>query len=125
MNTFQFLVKRSVVNIPLLHFSRTHYSIVPVFQYSNCERSELSFPSAMSVDRCPLPVVRLSKRKNQMIPERYHSTVHNLILVRSHKSGHTEFFPLLQRGIEGDFPISWSDLKLTIYDSTRYGYNSK
>ena len=27
---------------PLFHFPITHYSIIPVFQYSNCERSELS-----------------------------------------------------------------------------------
>ncbi len=27
MNTFHLLVKRSVVNIPLPHFSRTHYSL--------------------------------------------------------------------------------------------------
>ena len=60
-----------------------------------------------------------------MIPEGYHSTAHTLIFVTSPKTGQTEFFPLLQRGIEGDFPISWSDLKLTIYDSTKYGYNSK
>jgi len=32
MNTFHLLVKKSVVNISLPHFSRTHYSIVPVFQ---------------------------------------------------------------------------------------------
>ena len=35
MNTFHLLVKRSVVNIPLPHFSRTHYSIVPSFHHSN------------------------------------------------------------------------------------------
>ncbi len=27
---------------PLFHFPITHYSIIPIFQYSNCERSELS-----------------------------------------------------------------------------------
>jgi hypothetical protein len=32
MNTFHLLVKRSMVNIPLPHFSRTHYFIIPVFQ---------------------------------------------------------------------------------------------
>ncbi len=37
-----FTVKRSFVNIPISHSPKTHYSIVPVFQYSNCERSELS-----------------------------------------------------------------------------------
>ena len=35
-------VKRDFANKPLSHFPRTHYSIIPVFQHSNCERSELS-----------------------------------------------------------------------------------
>ena len=42
MNAFYFPVKRDVVNIPLPHFPRTHYSIIPVFQHSNCKRSELT-----------------------------------------------------------------------------------
>ncbi|MBA7670850.1 hypothetical protein ES703_78997 [subsurface metagenome] len=32
MNTFYFLVKRGVINIPLRHFPKTHYSVIPVFQ---------------------------------------------------------------------------------------------
>ena len=35
-------VKSHFANKPLSHFPRTHYSIIPVFQHSNCERSELS-----------------------------------------------------------------------------------
>ena len=27
---------------PTLHYPRTHYSTIPLFQHSNCERSELS-----------------------------------------------------------------------------------
>ena len=37
-----FPVKRDLANRPPSHFPRTHYSIIPVFQHSNCERSELS-----------------------------------------------------------------------------------
>jgi len=35
-------VKRGFDSSPLSHFSRTHYSNIPLFQHSNCERSELS-----------------------------------------------------------------------------------
>ena len=42
-----FFVKGNVVSIPLSHFPRTHYSIIPVVHYSNCERSELSSVSKM------------------------------------------------------------------------------
>jgi len=44
-----FPVKRNLTNKPLPHFIKNpclptgrHYSIIPIFQYSNCERSELS-----------------------------------------------------------------------------------
>jgi len=30
-----FDVKRSFFDIPILHFPRTHYSIIPLFQHSN------------------------------------------------------------------------------------------
>ena len=35
-------VKRDFANKPLSHFPRTHCSIIPLFQHSNCERSELT-----------------------------------------------------------------------------------
>ena len=35
-------VKRGFDSTPLSHFSRTHYSTIPLFQHSNCERSELT-----------------------------------------------------------------------------------
>ena len=35
-------VKRNDHNNPLSQFPRTHYSSIPTFQHSNCERSELS-----------------------------------------------------------------------------------
>ena len=38
-------VKRGFDSNPLSHFSRTHYSMIPLFQHSNCERSELSSAS--------------------------------------------------------------------------------
>ena len=44
-----FPVKRNLTNKPLPHFLKNpclptgrHYSIIPIFQYSNCGRSELS-----------------------------------------------------------------------------------
>ncbi len=39
-----------IVAFSLLHVAQDkipHYSIIPVFQYSNCERSELSSPSCI------------------------------------------------------------------------------
>ena len=39
---FNSQVKRDFANKPLSHFPRTHYSIIPLFHYSNGERSELS-----------------------------------------------------------------------------------
>jgi len=35
-------VEINFFNNPLFHFPKTHYSIIPVFQYSNCEQSELN-----------------------------------------------------------------------------------
>ncbi len=45
MSFFAFPVKTDFANKPMSHFARTHYSSIPVFQYSNCERSELSTQS--------------------------------------------------------------------------------
>ena len=42
MNIGNLGVKKKMANKPISHFSKTHYSIIPVFHYSNCERSELS-----------------------------------------------------------------------------------
>ncbi len=39
---FNYPVEINFFNNPLFHFPKTHYSIIPVFQYSNCERSDLS-----------------------------------------------------------------------------------
>jgi len=36
-------VKRGFDSSPLSHFSRTHYSTIPLFHHSNCERSELTW----------------------------------------------------------------------------------
>ena len=35
-------VKRNFADVPIFHFPKTQYSNIPVFQHSNCERSELS-----------------------------------------------------------------------------------
>jgi hypothetical protein len=40
-----FHVKKNFASKPMSHFTKTHYSIIPVFQHSNCERSELSSSS--------------------------------------------------------------------------------
>ena len=37
-----FSVQKNIANKPLSHFPITHHSIIPVFQHSNYERSELS-----------------------------------------------------------------------------------
>ena len=42
IDCFGYPVKIDFINIPLPHFPKTHYSIIPAFQYSNCERSELT-----------------------------------------------------------------------------------
>ncbi|MBL7176224.1 MAG: hypothetical protein ISS66_10420 [Desulfobacteraceae bacterium] len=42
LNNSNLGVKKKMANKPISHFSRTHYSIIPVFHYSNCERSELT-----------------------------------------------------------------------------------
>ena len=34
----------------MTHFARTHYSIIPLFQHSNCERSELSSASDIPIN---------------------------------------------------------------------------
>ncbi len=39
---FRLHVNLNFPNKSLPHFSKTQYSIIPVFHYSNCERSELS-----------------------------------------------------------------------------------
>jgi hypothetical protein len=36
-----FSVKRNSTINPMFHFTRTQYSIIPLFHQSNCERSEL------------------------------------------------------------------------------------
>jgi len=51
------IIKKKILNNPKSHFSSfnivqdkiTHYSIIPVFHYSNCERSELTCSSFASL----------------------------------------------------------------------------
>jgi len=40
--TTNMLAPMSRVIFPMSYLPKAHYSIIPVFQYSNCERSELS-----------------------------------------------------------------------------------
>ena len=97
---FSPLCQKQCCQYPTTPFSQN--PLIPSFQYSCpafagwAKQTNLSFSDVS----WSLSVVRLSKRKNQIIPYRYQCTVHTLILVRSHKPGHTKFFPLLQRGIE-------------------------
>ena len=49
-----FNVKRTFANNPIYHLPKTHYSIIPFFHYSNCERSELSssYKTRNQFDKC-------------------------------------------------------------------------
>ena len=49
MDFFNYPVKIDFINNPFFHFSKTHYSIIPVFQHSNCERSELTWLAVIIV----------------------------------------------------------------------------
>jgi hypothetical protein len=46
---FDFPVKATFANKPVTHLPRTHHSIIPVFQHSNGERSELSFNRSVDI----------------------------------------------------------------------------
>ena len=49
----------------MYHLPKTHYSVIPEFHYSNCERSELSFcpiqfHQSLKKYQKPFPVIRIA-----------------------------------------------------------------